>query len=67
MSINEEQKSLPSVVSTSWVMIAQLDIPSGQNQIKGISVLFCALSANNKSRSAVFSTVRSTGQLGKVS
>ena len=36
MSISSEQNSCPAFVSTSWVMIAQLEAPSGQNQINGI-------------------------------
>src|SRR5882672_10213122 len=65
ISISFEQKSRPANSSISCVMIAQPGEPSGQNQINGILSMPCALREQNSSRSIRFSTVRSTGQLGK--
>ena len=42
MSMRVEQKSLPVLVSISWVMRAQADFPSGQNQMKGTCETFIA-------------------------
>src|SRR5258707_7392909 len=60
-----KQKPRTANSSISCVMIAHPGDPSGQNQINGILSTPCALREKNSSRSIRFSTVRSTGQLGK--
>src|SRR5271165_1675784 len=64
ISIRLELKSRPSVVSTSWVINAHPDLPSGQNQMNGISVTPLAFMPIARHRSRMFSTVVSTGQWG---
>ena len=43
MSMSSEQNRRPASVSTSWVTIAQLAWPSGQNQINGTFSEFFSL------------------------
>src|SRR5271170_7797968 len=64
-SIKWGQKSLPADVSTSCVTMAQLGAPSGQNQINGSLLTLRDFIERIRSCSKMFSTVKSTGQLGK--
>ena len=57
-------KLRPASVSMSWVTITQAEYPSGQNQTNGIFWTRWERSERASNSSKMFSTVRSTGQLG---
>src|SRR5580693_10756622 len=63
-SINCEQNFSPADVSTSCVIIVQLGIPSGQNQMKGSLVTLLDFIESARSCSKILSTVVSTGHRG---